>query len=119
MLGVEEIASRGEMPKKAASKRSMPWRNPPRRGKSRFLRAAGPRDVGTGPTPSAPSRSRSQNARGLPAPGNRQPMPTIAIGSGRSVQAISVPARVPRERFVREESRQRVDRGIIIDQRRG
>src|SRR5262245_66620717 len=43
--------------------------------------SASHRDRGIGPTPSAPSRSKRQNASGPSAPGNRQPIPTIAIGS--------------------------------------
>ncbi len=45
------------------------------------MSASDHRPAGTSPTDSTPDRSSSQNSFGPPAPGNRQPIPTIAIGS--------------------------------------
>ena len=89
-------ASRGEMPKKRRvepvdvvdeTRRRVRHlaRRVPDRGRSRRRRPSGrpaPREIA-----STPSRSSCQNASGSSAPpGNRQPMPTIAIGS-RGAQA--------------------------------
>ena len=122
LLRVDDRSPRaGEMPKKAASNRSTPLEE-----------AAAPREVvpaqladrpsaRPGPRRSrrAPSRSSSQNASGPPAPGNRQPMPMIAIGSrpprGAAIRRRDVAVRRTRRRGM---PRQRVDRGMLVDQGR-
>src|SRR5260370_22352508 len=53
------------------------------------------RSAGTSRTASTPARSRSQKAAGLLAPpGNRQPIPTIAIGSALSSATLSFSPRI-------------------------
>ena len=86
-------ASRGEMPKNCASKRSTRSRNPPQREYVRpgFFGSGSNRSrnpgrlAGASVTALNPSFSKPQNACGSFAPpGNRHPIPTIAISRSRS-----------------------------------
>jgi len=83
-------ASRGAIPKKAASKRSTSGRNPPKRlyirpgasGSGSYHWPRSQRSGGTSVMPSRPWARRSQKASGAFAPpGKWQPMPITAIGS--------------------------------------
>ncbi|RPK54456.1 hypothetical protein EES44_30025 [Streptomyces sp. ADI96-15] len=73
-------ASRGEMPKNAASKAPASWRNPPR-----YVSVPQPRSAGWLPVASVPSVTRRHRSRGdrIP-PGRRQLMPTMAMASSAS-----------------------------------
>ncbi|GAA5707432.1 hypothetical protein Save01_08299 [Streptomyces avermitilis] len=87
-------ASRGDTPKNPASKPAMSSRNPPCRtyvrpevsgsGSNRLSRSQ-PRSRGSPDTASRPDRTSSHRASGDDTPpGNRQPIPTMAIGSSAS-----------------------------------
>ena len=110
------------MPKKSASNRSMPWRNPPRWGMPGPLRSPGShREAGIGPTAldavaqHSPERRGARRAREPAADADdRDRLATLAT--------TPVPGPLPvaaRQVLAREESCQRVDRGIVIDERRG
>lgn len=83
-------ASTGVMPKKPASKPATSSMNPPRRGRScqssagakSAQRPSGRSRIASRP----PSRSRQKSCGEFTPPGNRQPSPTIAIGSSRRVR---------------------------------
>nr|WP_237774183.1 hypothetical protein [Actinosynnema sp. ALI-1.44] len=84
-------ASRGEIPKKSASKSARPSMKPPSRtyevsaesGSSSKRRSRSqPRSFGNGVMPSPPATSRSHSSLGVVTPpGKRQAIPMIAIGS--------------------------------------
>ncbi len=74
-------ASRGETPNRSASNPAASGRKAPRRAKSGASRRSQPRSAGKSPTRSRPWDSSSQNSSGVAAPGNRQPIATMATGS--------------------------------------
>lgn len=94
--GSTKAASRGDIPKNAASKWSTSERNPPRledtaaaaSDENRRYRSVSCRDAGRSVIPCLPLLRKSQNDSGSSAPpGIRHPMPTMATGS------LPVPAR--------------------------
>ncbi|CNG81882.1 Uncharacterised protein [Mycobacterium tuberculosis] len=95
-------ASRGEIPKKPASKYAASVRKPPPAWcvpsdtEAKTASASQPRSAGNGTMPSRPSAMSRQNASGEPAPpGKRQAMPTIAIGSSATAAAWTTTVRAP------------------------
>ncbi len=78
--GSMPTASFGDRPKNAGSKRVASGRKPPWYGRSGST--GQPRSAGIGPTASVPSAtSRHRSSAERTPPGNRQLMPTTAIGS--------------------------------------
>jgi hypothetical protein len=93
-------ASRGDNPKKSASNPSIPLRKLPRRTVFRSIEACRApssayerqRSAGMSDVVVPPLRSKSQKASGLSTfPGNRQPIPTTAIGTALTSVAVNDP----------------------------
>ena len=75
-------ASRGLIPKNPGSNPAAPATNPPTRAYVSSSPLSQPRSAGNGPIASVPPATSSHRSSGLATPpGNRHPIPTIAIGS--------------------------------------
>ena len=115
--GSRYVASRGEIPKKPASNRSIASRNPPRRGKSSPSRSrSSHRESGIAPTASTPSRRVASSPRALRAgepaahAHDRDRLAEARPGGCSGCAGASGTA-------APEGTRERVDRGMVVDQR--